>query len=110
MGHDTLANHSARLSLHRGGGAFWHTFKRGFELRLVPADPAGVFVLAKPTCVGLGDQTMEFVRYVKLVFVIHVGGTRCVPFSTANNMKRHVRITVTVECIRTCIFVFLLYV
>jgi hypothetical protein len=44
---------------------------------------------------------------VREVFIIHVGGTRCVPSSTANNMKIHVRITLTVECIRTCIVLFL---
>ena len=48
--------------------------------------------------------------YVKSVFVVHVGGTRCVTFSTANNMKIHVRITLNVEFIRTCIFLFLFYV
>ena len=46
-------------------------------------------------------------RCVKSVFVVHVGGTRCVTSSTANNMKIHARITLTVECIRTCIFLFL---
>ena len=34
--------------------------------------------------------------------MIHVGGTRCVPFSTDNMMKIHARITLTVEFIRTC--------
>ena len=48
--------------------------------------------------------------YVKLVFIIHVGGTRCVPSSTDNIMKRQARITLTVEFIRTCIFKFLFYV
>ena len=47
---------------------------------------------------------------MKLVFVIHVGGTRCVTSSTDNIMKIHARITLTVECIRTCIFLFLFYV
>ena len=49
-------------------------------------------------------------RYVKSVFIVHVGGTRCVPSSTGNNMNIQARITLTVECIRTCIFLFLLYV
>ena len=44
--------------------------------------------------------------YVKPVFIVHVGGTRCVTSSTDNIMKIHVRITVTVEFIRTCIFLF----
>jgi hypothetical protein len=45
--------------------------------------------------------------YVKSVFVVHVGGTRCVTSSTDNNMNIHARITLNVECIRTCIFIFL---
>ena len=45
--------------------------------------------------------------YVKLVFVIHVGGTRSVTSSTDNIMKIHARITLTVEFIRTCIFLCL---
>ena len=48
--------------------------------------------------------------FVKSVFMIHVGGTRCVPSSTDNSMKIHVRITLTVEFIRTCIVTFLFYV
>jgi hypothetical protein len=44
------------------------------------------------------------------VFIVHVGGTRCVTSSTDNIMKIHVRITLTVEFIRTCIFLFLFYV
>ena len=49
-------------------------------------------------------------RYVKLVFVIHVGGTRCITSSTDHIMKILARITLTVEVIRTCIFLFLCYV
>ena len=45
--------------------------------------------------------------YVKLVFVIHVGGTRSVTSSTDNNLKVHARTTLTVEFIRTCIFLCL---
>jgi len=61
-------------------------------------------------------QTRETVRdapetrYVKSVFMIHVGGTRCVTSSTDNIMKIHFRITLNVEFIRTCIFLFLFYV
>ena len=32
-------------------------------------------------------------KHVREVFIIHVGGTRCVPSSTDNNMKIHARIT-----------------
>ena len=41
---------------------------------------------------------------VREVFIVHVGGTRCVTSSTDNNMKIHARITLKVEFIRTCIF------
>ena len=44
--------------------------------------------------------------YVKSVFIIHVGGTRCVTFSTDHSMKIRARITLTVACIRTCLFIF----
>jgi hypothetical protein len=47
---------------------------------------------------------------VRGIYMIHVGCTRCVTSSTDNIMKRHARITLTVEFIRTCIFKFLLYV
>ena len=47
---------------------------------------------------------------VKSVFIIHVVGTRCVTSSTDNIMKIHARITLTVECIRGYIFLFLFYV
>jgi hypothetical protein len=43
---------------------------------------------------------------LKMVSYLHVGGTRCVTSSTDNTMKIRARITLTVECIRTCIFLF----
>ena len=46
-------------------------------------------------------------KRVREVFVIHVGGTRCVTSSTNNIMKIQARITLTVAFIRTCIFIFL---
>ena len=49
-------------------------------------------------------------RIGKSVFIVHVGGTRCVTSSTDNIMKIHAGITLTVECIRTCICVCLFYV
>ena len=48
----------------------------------------------------------EAERYVKSVFIIHVGGTRCVTSSTDHNMKIHARITLNVDFIRTCIFFY----
>jgi hypothetical protein len=51
-----------------------------------------------------GDQL--WARYVKSVFIVHVGGTRCVTSSTANNMKIQARITLNVEFIQTCILIF----
>ena len=67
---------------------------------------------------GVSDLTMTAkemhrcrkARYVKSVLMIHVGGTRCVPSSTANMMNIQARITLNVEFIQTCIFLFLLYV
>jgi hypothetical protein len=47
---------------------------------------------------------------VREVFIVHVGGTRCVTSSTDNIMNIRARKTLTVEFIRTGIFVFLLYV
>ena len=44
---------------------------------------------------------------VREVVVVHVGGTRCVTSSTDHIMKRLARITLKVEVIRTCIFLFL---
>ena len=49
-------------------------------------------------------------RVVREVFIIHVGGTRCVTSSTDHYMKIQAWITLSVECIRTCIFLFVLYV
>ena len=46
---------------------------------------------------------------VRKVFV-HVGGTRDVPSRTDDILNIHARITLTVECIRTCICLFLFYV
>jgi len=47
---------------------------------------------------------------VREVFMIHVGGARCVPSSTDNNMKIPARITLFVACIRSFIFFFLFHV
>jgi len=60
-----------------------------------------------------GQQVLSAMRaawtiLVREVFVVHVGGTRCVTSSTDNIMKRQARITLTVDCIRGCIFIFLI--
>jgi hypothetical protein len=47
---------------------------------------------------------------VREVFMIHVGGTRCVPSRTDNIMKRRARITLNDEFIRGYIFLFLCHV
>jgi hypothetical protein len=49
-------------------------------------------------------------QQVREVFIVHVGGTRCVTSSTGKNRKIRARITWTVEFIRTCIFIFVFYV
>ena len=55
-------------------------------------------------------RSLAMDKYVKSVLNIHVGGTRCVTSSTDKIMKIRARITLTVEFIRTCIFLFLFYV
>ena len=46
--------------------------------------------------------------HVREVFIIHVGGTRCVTSSADRNMNRQARITWTVECIRVFFDVYLM--
>jgi hypothetical protein len=46
----------------------------------------------------------------EICIIVHVGGTRGVTSSTDHYMKIHARITLSVEFIRTCIFLFLCYV
>ena len=46
-------------------------------------------------------------RVVREVLMIHVGGTRCVTSSTDHYLKMHACITLSVECIRTCICICL---
>ena len=67
----------------------------GFLLRALAADGRGV---------------LPAVAQVREVFIVHVGGTRYVTSFTDNIMNIHARITLTVEFIRGCIFIFLLYV
>jgi len=60
-----------------------------------------------------GQQVLSAMRaawtiLVREVFVVHVGGTRCVTSSTDNIMKRQARITLTVDCTRGCIVIFLI--
>jgi hypothetical protein len=64
-------------------------------------------------CLGGADEWQDralCLGYVKSVFMIHVGGTRCVTSSTDNIMKIHFCITLNVEFIRGYIFKFLFYV
>ena len=66
---------------------------------------------ADPDTVAAEEQRKNtcftVVAVVREVFVIHVGCTRYVTSSTDNNLKIHARITLNVEFIRTCIFIFL---
>jgi hypothetical protein len=68
-------------------------------------------VSTKPMRLVLFNYAIQHVarvsRYVK--WLIHVGGTRCVTSSTDHYMKLQARITWTVEVIRTCLFVFLMF-
>ena len=54
-----------------------------------------------------GQRERSVVDQVREVFIVHVGGTRCVPSSPDPCMNRQARITLSVECIRTCIFLCL---
>ena len=47
--------------------------------------------------------------YVTLVFVIHVGGTRCVTSSTDNIMNIQARITLKVEFIPVFFYFYLMF-
>jgi len=49
-------------------------------------------------------------RSVREVFIVHVGGTRCVTSSIENILKIRARITLTVEFIRGYICLCLFYV
>ena len=49
-------------------------------------------------------------RYVKSVFMLHVGGTRCVTWSIDRIIQRHACITWGVEFIRAIFFIFFFYV
>ena len=73
------------------------------------AEKESVGEQAQRQAVVLSAQLEERL-YVKSIFIIHVGGTRCVTSSTDNIMKIRARITLTVEFIRGCIFIFLFYV
>jgi hypothetical protein len=44
--------------------------------------------------------------YVKSVFIMHVGGPRCVTSSTGKNMNIHVRIMLTVEFIHVFVYFY----
>jgi hypothetical protein len=58
-------------------------------------------------CQPRGAPSRHLVRAM-LVFIIHVGCTRCVTSSTDQIVKILARITLSVEFIRTCIFIFVL--
>ena len=68
-----------------------------------PVD-VGVCPLDSDRDVHGGERTGKIIIPV---IIVHVGGTRCVTSSTDNMMKIQARITLTVECIRGCIFLCL---
>ena len=91
---------SNRQRTHKEGGGFVG-FLEGYCQCEQSMDM--VTGMASPTHWGAECEVRE-------VFVIHVGGTRCVPSSTDHILNIQARITLTVECIRPCIFLFLCYV
>ena len=60
---------------------------------------------------SLATVTRAGVLYVKSIFVVHVGCTRCVTSNTDHSLHVHMQIhawiTLTVECIRACMLMFL---
>ena len=78
--------------------------KSGEEGVVVP--PLAIHLSSTMGSTGTSHKK-DATRYVKSVFIVHVGGTRCVTSSTDNIIKIHARITLTVEFIRTRIFLFL---
>ena len=57
-----------------------------------------------------GGRAGTFYWYVKSVFIVHVGGTRCVTRSIDHIIQIHARITWGVVVIRAIFFIFFLYV
>jgi serine/threonine protein kinase len=75
--------------------------------------PDNLFVSADGLSIKLGSLAVAGVTSAlspRYVFMVHVGGTRCVTSSTDNIMKIHFRITLKVEFIRGYIFICLFYV
>ena len=56
------------------------------------------------------DDTVFDRFMVREVFVVHVGGTRCVTWSIDRMIQIHARITWGVEFIRAIFFIFFFYV
>jgi hypothetical protein len=80
-------------------------FQCGCQLR-PPPRPFWPWVSAD----GAGALSFLAFGYVKSIFVVHVGCTRCVTSNTDHYMKIQARITLRVEFIRTCILLFLFHV
>jgi hypothetical protein len=102
-----------------GGGTSGKTVKGLRRVKLVKREDSSMkkargflYVSASLELKHLNDAPDDITdhEYVKSVFIVHVGGTRCVTSSTDNNLKIHARITLTVEFIRGYIFIFLFYV
>ena len=77
-----------------------------FRLELLRARVFGNNKITPLQLSGVRDQMANRGSSVREVFVVHVGGTRCVTFSTDHMMNIQARITVKVACIRTCLFLF----
>jgi len=95
---ERIANDMTRAGMHERAGEFYEMLDqldRALELYL------------QGRAYRPAVELVREVFIVHVVHVVHVGCTRCVTFSTANNMKIRARITLKVEFIRTRIFLCL---
>ena len=56
------------------------------------------------------EDAVALEEEVRKVFIVHVGGTRCVTWSIDRIIQIHARITWGVEFIRAIFFIFFFYV
>jgi hypothetical protein len=91
---------------HVNRGSMHHQLRAGDVVKMIVDADEGTL-----TFVINGNTTVHAFGPVReICIIVHVGGTRCVTSSTDHCMKIHARRTLSVEFIRTRIFLFLFYV